>query len=155
MTMKFVVKKATAKATFYDNTTIECNSLEELLKTIYEENDPRTARSVEIEGITEKGDTCRAWFDFNNLIVKQNPNAGEFSKTLQKQSFLGQTLADSGIITQGQLEKALEHQRQTKFKEKIGEVLITLGFCNAEQILYGLAKQIGVFLQTDEKEEKK
>ncbi|MFH0806994.1 MAG: hypothetical protein V2A57_01100 [Elusimicrobiota bacterium] len=72
MAMKFVVKKAIAKVSFYDNTIIECNSLEELLKTVYEENDSKTARAVEIEGISEKGDICRAWFDFNNLVVQEN-----------------------------------------------------------------------------------
>ena len=145
--MKFVVKKAIAKASFYDNTVIECNSLEELLKIIYEENDSKTARAVEIEGISEKGDVCRVWLDFNNLVVQENKQTGGPINGLKKQSFLGQTLVDSGIITKEQLEKALEHQRKSKFKDKIGEVLIELGYCNAEQILYGLAKQIGVFLQ--------
>jgi len=153
--MKFVIKKATAKASFYDNTNIECNSLEELLKIIYEENDPRTARAVEIEGVTDKGDTCKAWLDFTGLVVQENKESGELAGKLKKQNFLGQTLLDAGIITQEQLDKALEHQRQTKFKEKIGETLISMGFCNAEQILYGLAKQIGVFMQVDDKEEKK
>ncbi|OGS20824.1 MAG: hypothetical protein A2252_00205 [Elusimicrobia bacterium RIFOXYA2_FULL_39_19] len=147
--MKFVIKKALGKLSFYDNTKMEFNSLEDLVRIAYEENDKHTNRALEVQGVDEKGNIYKIWFDFSNLVVqKQNMSEEDLTK-IRSQKQIGQTLIDTGIITFEQLETALEEQRKGKFKEKTGEILIRLGFCTAEQILYGLAKQIGISVKVN------
>jgi hypothetical protein len=45
---------------------------------------------------------------------------------------LGDTLLNTGIITADQLEKALAEQK--KGGEKLGDILVKLGFASREQI---------------------
>lgn len=55
---------------------------------------------------------------------------------------LGDLLVDLGIISDEQLRRALETQRQTG--GKLGRILIQLGFVTEEVLLYFLSKQAGV-----------
>jgi len=73
---------------------------------------------------------------------------------LAQQKLLGQILVEEKIITEEQLKEAIEIQ--TKYKEKLGEILVKFGYCTPQQILYALAKQIGVEIKLDffEKEKK-
>ena len=45
---------------------------------------------------------------------------------------IGETLIQKGVINQGQLDKALEEQKKTG--EKLGEVVIKLGFASKESV---------------------
>ena len=45
---------------------------------------------------------------------------------------LGDTLLNKGIITADQLEKALAEQK--KSGNKLGDILVKLGFCSHEEI---------------------
>jgi len=59
---------------------------------------------------------------------------------------LGDLLIEEGIITQEELQKSLEVQKEYKEKsvyKKLGEILIELGFATEKQILEALSKQIG------------
>ena len=54
---------------------------------------------------------------------------------------LGEILVDSGLLTEGQLVKALKTQKnERKF---LGEVLIEMGFVTKEKLEQALAKQFG------------
>ena len=55
---------------------------------------------------------------------------------------IGEMLIGEKIITQEQLEEALNHQKKTK--ELLGIVLIKLGYTTEEQVLTALSKQLGV-----------
>lgn len=55
---------------------------------------------------------------------------------------LGQLLLEKGLITQQQLEEAVEIQK-TK-KQSLGDVLINLGFVSEEQLYHTLAEQQGI-----------
>ncbi|HEY9592995.1 MAG TPA: hypothetical protein VHE79_00860 [Spirochaetia bacterium] len=46
---------------------------------------------------------------------------------------LGETLVKNGVITQEQLEKALEEQKKNP-NEKIGEILLRLGYLPMEEL---------------------
>ncbi|GAB6045827.1 hypothetical protein JCM11957_14250 [Caminibacter profundus] len=59
---------------------------------------------------------------------------------------LGDLLIEEGIITQEELQKSLEVQKEYKEKseyKKLGEILIELGFATEKQILEALSKQLG------------
>jgi len=61
---------------------------------------------------------------------------------------LGERLIDSGLLTPDQLNLALREQKRTG--ERVGEILINLGFVTQEQISSVLASQAGVaFVQLD------
>jgi type IV pilus assembly protein PilB len=57
---------------------------------------------------------------------------------------LGEMLVSRGLIEQGQLDEALDHQRQKGHKKLLGEVLIELNFVTEQQVLEVLADGYGV-----------
>jgi type IV pilus assembly protein PilB len=62
---------------------------------------------------------------------------------------LGSLLTTSGVITPEQLERAIEHQISSGCR--LGEALITLGFCTDAQIAQALAEQLQIpFLDLEE-----
>lgn len=63
------------------------------------------------------------------MITKQNQRLGEI-------------LVELGLITQSQLEAALDVQNKTR--RKLGAILIELGFINAGQLTEAIEKQLGV-----------
>lgn len=59
--------------------------------------------------------------------------------------FLGTWLVNEGIISQKQLEDALEYQRQNPEKTGVlGKALVQLGYCSEDDIARIIAKQAGV-----------
>src|SRR5437870_13052507 len=55
---------------------------------------------------------------------------------------LGDLLVADGLLTPAQLQKALSEQRGST--EKLGSILIKLGFINEEQLIGFLSRQYGV-----------
>jgi len=146
--MKPTVKFASGEVVFYDRTARRFTSLEQLLRIIIEEyENKRLGEVVRIEGIDEEGKVYKLGFDFGSFQTVQNSVEKTILEDIKSQKFLGQVLVESGVITQEQLEKALEEQGKIGIKEKIGETLLRLKFCNAEQILYALAKQLGLVIK--------
>src|SRR3989337_4590184 len=69
-------------------------------------------------------------------------------KAPTKRKLLGERLIEAGLVTPDQLDLALREQKRTG--ERIGEILINLGFVAQEQISAVLASQAGVtFVQLD------
>jgi type IV pilus assembly protein PilB len=65
-----------------------------------------------------------------------------------KRKLLGERLVEQGLVSQDQLELALREQKRTG--ERIGEILISLGFVTQELISSALASEAGVgFVQLD------
>jgi len=65
-----------------------------------------------------------------------------------KRKLLGERLVESGLITPDQLDLALREQKRTG--ERIGEILISLGFVTQELISSALASEAGVtFVQLE------
>ncbi|MCX7773781.1 MAG: ATPase, T2SS/T4P/T4SS family [Clostridia bacterium] len=65
---------------------------------------------------------------------------------ISEAGFLGEQLIRMGIVTEEQIEKALEVQAQKKLKGQkpmLGQVLIELGFCREKDIAQALAKKSG------------
>lgn len=58
--------------------------------------------------------------------------------------YFGKQLVEKKIITQSQLEEALEKQRTTMTTRKLGEVLVRLGYISKTQIAELLAEQLGI-----------
>jgi type IV pilus assembly protein PilB len=61
-------------------------------------------------------------------------------------SYLGKKLIEDGVITEKQLEKALEYQGSSEEKENrvmLGRALVELGFCSEEDIAKTIAKKTG------------
>ena len=82
--------------------------------------------------------------DINSLAEaieeqKKLASVGFETQTKLKKVKLGEALIKDGIITESQLEKALERQEETK--EKIGFALISLGFIDQPILLRYLSRQ--------------
>jgi type IV pilus assembly protein PilB len=55
---------------------------------------------------------------------------------------LGQAMVDRGLITKDDLERALEHQRETR--KRLGEALVEIGAVTSFQLSQALAEHLGV-----------
>jgi type IV pilus assembly protein PilB len=77
-----------------------------------------------------------------------SPKTDASPRPAGKRKLLGERLIESGLITPDQLDLALREQNRTK--ERIGEILINLGFVTQELISSVLASEAGVtFIQLD------
>ena len=61
-------------------------------------------------------------------------------------SFFGKQLVEKRLITQKQLDEALERQRTSMSTRKLGEILVRLGYISKTQIAELLAEQMGIAL---------
>jgi type IV pilus assembly protein PilB len=59
-------------------------------------------------------------------------------------SYFGEQLVAKEIITQQQLDEALERQRTTMSNRKLGEILVRLGYISKSHVTEGLAEQLGI-----------
>ena len=59
-------------------------------------------------------------------------------------SYFGEQLVAKGIITQEQLEEALQRQQTTMTNRKLGEILVRLGYISKTHVTEGLAEQLGI-----------
>jgi type IV pilus assembly protein PilB len=76
------------------------------------------------------------------------PKADAPPRVPGKRKLLGERLIESGLITPDQLDLALREQKRTR--ERIGEILINLGFVTQELISSALASEAGVtFIQLE------
>src|SRR5262249_33757694 len=66
----------------------------------------------------------------------------EFPAETQGITRLGQSMVDRGLITKEDLERALEHQRETR--KRLGEALIEIGAVTSFQVSQALAEHLGV-----------
>ena len=57
---------------------------------------------------------------------------------------LGQVLLDRGIVTEEQIQQALERQQQQGHQKLLGELLVDMGYCSENQIASALAHAYGV-----------
>ncbi len=62
---------------------------------------------------------------------------------------LGELLVSRGLLTERQLEQALEHQAQRGHKRLLGEVLVELNFLTEAQVMEALAETYGVPYASD------
>ena len=63
--------------------------------------------------------------------------------TLEKKP-LGQLLISRGVISDEQLQRALEEQRRSKHQKLLGEIFVEMHFCTEEQVAEALAGAYGV-----------
>ncbi len=66
----------------------------------------------------------------------------KLQKSKQKFKKIGELLTEAGLITQKQLDKAIEKKRENK--KKLGEILVELEFVSEEDIAKVLALQLGI-----------
>ena len=69
--------------------------------------------------------------------------------SLLAQAPLGQLLLRRGILSQDQLDKALEQQRDCEERKLIGEVLVELGYIDERGVLETLAQAYGIPFASD------
>ena len=62
----------------------------------------------------------------------------------KKKMRIGQLLLERGVVTDEQIEIALEEQKETGRSKLIGEILVELGICTENQISSALAETCGV-----------
>ena len=80
--------------------------------------------------------------------MQHDPNSGDLPSFMQfpaqahSMTRLGQSMVDSGLISNDDLDRALEHQRVTR--KRLGESLIDIGAVTSFQLSQALANHLGV-----------
>lgn len=79
--------------------------------------------------------------NFGKIVLRKS--LGDIAMAdLRKKKRIGDMLIEEGIITQEQLEDALEKNKTAR--KKIGEMLVDLGYATEEAIATGLSKQLNI-----------
>jgi type IV pilus assembly protein PilB len=87
----------------------------------------------------------------NDTVVQPDPNATTRPHVVARNSEptrvkkgppLGEILVERKTLTSDQLREAMERQRQSR--KRLGEILMELGFADADSVLDGLSAQFGV-----------
>lgn len=79
--------------------------------------------------------------NFGRIVLRKS--LGDIAMAdLRKKKRIGDMLIEEGIITQEQLEDALEKNKTAR--KKIGEMLVDLGYATEEAIATGLSKQLNI-----------
>lgn len=79
--------------------------------------------------------------NFGKIVLRKS--LGDIAMAdLRKKKRIGDMLIEEGIITQEQLEDALEKNKTAR--KKIGEMLVDLGYATEEAISTGLSKQLNI-----------
>ncbi|MCS7151323.1 MAG: hypothetical protein NZ928_02925 [Endomicrobia bacterium] len=137
------MKLLECKVMFADGKTVECNNIEQMLSIVARERKHnRIPLSFELSGIDTNGILYRTKLNFVEFSSQQRFVGKEILSQLTQQKLLGSILVEEKIITEEQLKEAVEIQN--RYKEKLGEILVKFGYCKPEQILYALAKQLGL-----------
>lgn len=79
--------------------------------------------------------------NFGKIVLRKSLGDIEMAD-LRKKKRIGDMLIEEGIITQEQLEDALEKNKTAR--KKIGEMLVDLGYATEEAIATGLSKQLNI-----------
>lgn len=133
------------KIHYYDGESEGFTSLDELLGLVFQrEREKSLIRQVELLGREEGGESLQAVFDFNSLTTGsvEAEEAGVPGPRYQR--MLGEILLEDGVVTDEQLEAALEEQKKGNGEERLGKVLQRLGFTTAREIYAALGKQYGI-----------
>lgn len=148
--MEKTIKMASGEIVYSDDTLRNFSSLEQMLLIISQEYDRHgPADRVRVHGIDEQGRVCRLGLDFTSFQLSDGESSSNVSfEKIKRQKLLGQLLIEAGVVTDEQLKQAIAEQGKDGVKEKIGEVLIRLGYCSPGQVLNALAKQIGIDLRS-------
>ncbi len=75
--------------------------------------------------------------------------ANQSNQNMTAQAPLGQLLVRRGVLSEAQLEQALEFQKTSEERKLIGEVLVQLGFVNQQMVLETLAEAYGIPFASD------
>ena len=75
--------------------------------------------------------------------------ANQSNQNMTTQAPLGQLLVRRGVLSEAQLEQALDSQKNSEERKLIGEVLVQLGFVNQQMVLETLAEAYGIPFASD------
>lgn len=137
------MKLLECKVTFFDGTSFDCHTIEQMLNIVAREKKRnRVPMSFEISALDTEGIVYKTRLNFIEFSSQKRVIDKQVLTQLAQQKLLGTILVDEKIITEEQLKEAIEIQN--KYKEKLGVILVKFGYCTPEQILYALAKQLGI-----------
>ncbi|MEN3013288.1 MAG: hypothetical protein ABDH23_01550 [Endomicrobiia bacterium] len=143
------MKLLECKLSFIDGATKSCGSLENILDVIFREKKKNHIPAfLEISGVDETGSVYKTRLNFVEFASQRNVFDTKLLSKYTQQKLLGEILVEEKIITKEQLQEVIEIQ--SKYKEKLGEILIKFGYCKPEEILYALAKQLGINLKKED-----
>lgn len=148
------MKLLECKVTFLDGESFDCHTIEQMLSIVVREKKRnRVPLSFEISAIDTNGIVYKTRLNFVEFSSQRRVVDKQTLSQLAQQKLLGAILVEEKIITEQQLKEAIEIQN--KYKEKLGEILVKFGYCTPEQILYALAKQLGIEPKKEEIVQKK
>jgi precorrin-6B methylase 2 len=134
----------TGEVVLCDGSSRPFESLEQMMRLVAEEFDQVGIEAIKLVGVDDRGENYRMALMYDRFKTggAHSENSIIIEKTQQR--LLGEMLLRAGVVTEEQLQQAIAEQKKTGSKEKIGELLIRMGFCTPGQVLDTLSKQIGI-----------
>jgi hypothetical protein len=135
------ITEVSGKIRFIDQTEIRFNSLVDMVE-ILRRNMKQKPSYVFLYAMSADGKTFQIGLDFNMFSETQIDSSQISFRKFQK--MLGEMLLEKGLISAGQLDQAIEKQKKSSYHERIGEVLVRMGFVTIDQIIAVLDEQLGI-----------
>jgi len=141
-------KKVFGRLQFYNRPSEYFESLDQLMELLHQrEQDRGLAEYIVVYANTADGKLFRSVFDFNSFSLEDIALDEIQLSNKRFQKYIGEMLLDQELVSREQLEEALREQGTSDFNERIGEILVRLGFVSTEDIFRALGKQLGLKIE--------
>lgn len=135
------VKSASGTVFYRKRRELKFSSLPELVNII--ENDISALPDyMVVKGIYPDKKTVQIVFDFNSLNREKLDIKSVKSRSFQK--YLGDILVEKGIISKTKLNAAITMKDKSDYRERLGEMIVRLGYATSDQIIEALNEQFGL-----------
>lgn len=138
-------KKVFGRVQFYNRTSEYFENIEYLMDVLYKQQSEKgLVEYIVFYGATSEGKLYRSVFDFNSFTLEDLALDEMQLHDRKFQKYLGELLLEQKIITPEQIERALAEQAKSNLNERLGEILIRLGYVRDDTIIKALSKQLGL-----------
>ena len=135
------IKEVSGSVRYSSGSNIEFKTLEDLVELIKNDSG-NLPEYVFVYSLSDEGKTYQLVLDFNSFS-RQNIDIATI-KLKKYQKFLGDILLEKNLITSEKLKSALIMRDASPYGERLGEILVRLGYVTSDQIIEALNDQLGL-----------
>ncbi|MFH1282799.1 MAG: hypothetical protein ABII27_03955 [bacterium] len=139
--MQGTIKEVSGKVSFANGEEMKFNSLKDFFE-ILSSKSGSFPEFVSLYGLATSGKTYQVVLDY--CMFGEQQIDIEKIRFRKFQRYLGDILVAKKLITPEILDPALKMQEQSLYKERIGELLVRLGYVTSDQIIDALTEQLGI-----------
>lgn len=142
--MAIKINEATGKIRYSGSKEIKFSSLVDLVSILKNETST-LPEFIYVFGVDSDKNVHQLVLDFNSLSQQKIDIKDIRFKRFQK--YLGDILVEKKVITREKLTAALKMREKSSYNERLGEILVRLGYVKSDQIIEALNEQLGFKLK--------